>query len=496
MPIFSLAELFEKVAAENWTGEISLSESEQKVTKQIVESTRQQFSETNLGYGDRLIVKTDSPLLSISAMLVAWSKGIVVVPVKDGMSDTDIEVIANDCNAKAIFKNEKIIPFEHYKELISNFVFQNDPRVSGSDLALIIYTSGSTGVPKGIMLTHSSVVTSLHSISQYLRIDSSESILCLSPLSFDYGLYQVLFSLYKDCRVTLYEGPFNPLKVVKFIRKNKISLLPIVPAMASSIIKVVKIARNDMHSLAKLTNTGGHLSESIIQSWKESFPDLSIFPMYGLTECKRALYLEPELLEQKMGSVGRPIPGLEAKLFQENKVNSQLIYREVDSGEVGELYVRGAGLMQQYCNLEAEGGARIIPGKYRDDNWLATGDLFIQDEEGFFFFKGRSKELIKQSGFCLYPKDIENEVEKNPSINLAAVLPGSDKNGDEIAVLAVQLHQDTSHIRDEVMNWLKLKIDRDYLPREVHFLEEFALTVNSKIDKKHLAQRLEEVRYA
>ncbi|MCW8999947.1 MAG: fatty acid--CoA ligase family protein, partial [Kangiellaceae bacterium] len=447
-------------------------------------------------HGERLVVKTDSPLLAVSTMLVAWFKGVVVVPVKGGMSDSDVSIIAKDCNAKAIFQDEKITLLESHIELTSKFKYKSDPRVSGSDLALIIYTSGSTGIPKGIMLTHSSVVSSLHSISQYLRIDSNEHILGLSPLSFDYGLYQVLFSLYRDCQVTIYEGQFNPLKVVKFICKNKITLLPIVPAMASSIIKVVKIARNDMNSLVKLTNTGGHLSEAVIRSWKESFPQLSIFPMYGLTECKRALYLEPELLEKKMGSVGLPIPGIEAKLFQENKIGAQIIYREVEFGEVGELYVRGSGLMQQYCNVEAKGGARLIPGKYRDDNWLATGDLFIQDEEGFFFFKGRSKELIKQSGFCLYPKDIEDEVEKNSNINLVAVISGADKNGDEIAVLAIQLHQDNPDVRDDVLSWIKHKIDRDYLPREVYFFEEFELTVNSKIDKKHLARRLEEVRYA
>lgn len=481
--MFSLSEFYSQVVSNQWTGDIT-DTAGGILGSDLCQSYMDVLtnSETTVQHGDKVIIAADNSVNSVAWMLALWHLGAAVVPVKSGMARHSIESIAQDCNAKFLIENNQVAPLENWQSLPKTFAYRTEARVTGVDLALLIYTSGSTGTPKGIMLTHQNVLTSLQSISQYLRIEKDDRILCLSPLSFDYGLYQALFALYRPCRTLLYGSTFNPMAVIKLLAAERITLLPLVPAMASALARLLPVLKPDLSCLRAITNTGGHLPDSVIHSWKRFHSELNVFAMYGLTECKRALYLEPEFWQQKPGSVGKPIPGLDAKVFIETEQG--LI--EANAGEVGELYVRGSAVMQAYCDPNAQGGARLIAGSYRADNWLATGDLFCVDEDGFFYFKGRSKDLIKQAGFCLYPKEIEAQVESCPFVDLAAVIASVDANGDEVAVAVIQLSQCDEETERYASDWIKDNLDKDYTPRNIRFIEKLALTDNSKIDKKQL----------
>ncbi|GAA5442432.1 2-succinylbenzoate--CoA ligase [Microbulbifer sp. NBRC 101763] len=488
--MFSLADLFDKVVANSWHGSLE-SLTGEKLTLSHCEEALALLKQESLGLinGDRIVVRAHSDIFTVAVMLAAWRLGLAVVPVKGDASEAAVQSVASDCNAKVIFKDGDVVSLETYRSEQRRFEFCAPPEVTGVDLALIIYTSGSTGRPKGIMLTHQNVLTSLESITEYLRLTEQDRILCLSPLSFDYGLYQVLFALYKECTTVLYDKPFNPVHALKALSENKITILPIVPAMGAALVKLVSLVKPDLSLLKSITNTGGHLSEYVIRAWKEYCPQLNVFSMYGLTECKRAMYLEPELWEEKMGSVGKPVPGLDARIFQYDSDADS--YREVAENEVGELYVRGSAVMQAYYDPNAQGGATIVHGLYRDDNWLATGDLFSRDNEGFYYFKGRSKDLIKQAGFCLFPKDLENLIDACPQVHLNVVMGSKDKFQSEIAVCVVELHENTPENQQQFKVWLKENLDVDYTPREIKFAESIQLTANSKVDRKLLQQEFQ-----
>ncbi|WP_444905599.1 class I adenylate-forming enzyme family protein [Microbulbifer sp. SSSA008] len=488
--MFSLASLFEKVVKKCWQGRLENLDGEVLTAAHCEDAW---LSLTNeevcFSSGDRILVCTQSEIEAVAIMLAAWKMGLVVVPAKGDLSQASIKMIASDCNAKAIWRAGKIEALPDYQQECSKFEVSSTPVVTGVDLALVIYTSGSTGKPKGIMLTHQNVLTSLASISQYLGLTAQDRILCLSPLSFDYGLYQVLFALYSNCTTILYDKPFNPIQALKTISERDISVLPIVPAMGAALVKLVGLVKPDLSNLRSITNTGGHLSEYMIRAWKEYCPNLNVFSMYGLTECKRALYLEPELWEEKMGSVGKPIPGLDARVFIPHSEVSK--FREAKADEVGELYVRGTAVMQGYYNPAAQGGAEIFSGRYRDDNWLATGDLFTRDQDGFFYFKGRSKDLIKQGGFCLFPKDLENHIDMCLLVHINAVIGTKDKLENEVATCVVELHENTADNQKQFRTWLKANIDTDYMPRDIRFVDGIQLTANSKVDRKRLEQDLQ-----
>lgn len=489
--LFSLSDVYVKVQQQRWDGQIHFYPSNRTLSHEIMDQ-HLAWLEDNLKFtfGDKIIVVTTPTPQTITTLLWLWHKGAVVVPVKHDMAMGSIDKIADDCHAHALIKDQDVIELDP-SEQPSILFRENSPRqVCGSDLAMLIYTSGSTGKPKGIMLTHNNVITAMNSIGTYLKIDGDEHIIGLSPLSFDYGLYQLLFSLAFDCQFTLFEENFHPIKVLKALEAQQITLLPVVPAMAIALAKTARALKRRLPHLRKLTNTGGHLGETVIDEWLALVPELDVYAMYGLTECKRALYLPPDQTHKKQGSVGIAIPGLEAKLFITVQRDDGLHYQEVESGEVGELFVRGATVMQGYYGMEGA-GANLIPGRYRDDNWLATGDLFNQDRDGYFYFKGRTKELIKQAGFCIYPTETEAMIEKNDLVHLAAIIQSKDKFGDEIACLCIELHEDNPHNEKVLRDWLVTHIDADYRPREVRFVNVMTLTPNSKVDKKCLVAQLQ-----
>ena len=502
--LYTLADLYTKLMENRWQGRIACYPSEKLFNLDSVKTHTEYLDKAfssyaqPLQFGEPVLVLDEVSPKTLASMFYLWAKGAVLVPVRHTMSQAAKLAIAKDCGARFCLNKGDLVLVNQGPETETEtetknsqgprFTCQSERRITGVDLALIIYTSGSTGKPKGIMLSHTNVLNAMMSIGDYLALSADEHILCLSPLSFDYGLYQVLFSLAYDCELTLFEEEFHPIKVLKCLEQNEISLLPVVPAMASALTKLIKAFKKPLPHLMKLTNTGGHLAEDNIRTLKQLLPQLQIFAMYGLTECKRALYLPAEASLRKLGSVGIPVPGLEAKIFKQNnhlEGVTQVLYEEVEQGEVGELFIRGTSLMQGYFGT-GNAGAAVINGDYRDDNWLATGDLFSQDEEGYFYFKGRSKDLIKQAGFCLYPAELEAQIEQHANVFLCAIVPHKDKWGDEIACLNVQLIDASESNQTQFQVWLSELLDTHYRPKQVIFIDEIALTQNAKVDKQRL----------
>ena len=494
----TLAELYQRIQSQQWQGKIGLS-SEQHETGSVELRerllARRAELEARIKHNDVVLVTVESNLESVTAILTLWALGAVVVPVKSNVESTVLQAIAEDCNARFLFQPTQtgLQSLASYRNQTSSFIFHSTQKVCGNDRALIIYTSGSTGNPKGIILTHTNVIAALRAISDYLDIDEHERILNISPLSFDYGLYQVLFAIYRDCSVILYDEAVNPITLVKAIERHQITLIPALPVIATLLAKGAQLCKKSLPSLRKLTNTGGHLDESTIDSLLEQFPQLQIYAMYGLTESKRALYLPPKDILRKRGSVGIPMPGLEAKVFNEvRQEDGSLCFIEAQSGQIGHLFVRGPSVMQGYTRIDSDAGARLIAGQYRDDNWLDTGDLFIQDEDGYFFFKGRAKELIKQGGYCLYAADIEKAVLAHAKIQFASVVGTMDRFGNEVACLFIKLNDDPeqqelpAQQQKTVLEWIKLALGADYCPRMIKVVEDIKLSVNGKIDKKQM----------
>ncbi|MCK5349489.1 MAG: AMP-binding protein, partial [Desulfobacula sp.] len=288
------------------------------------------------------------------------------------------------------------------------------PRTIDLDIATIIYTSGSTGEPKGVVCAHYNVVAAAKSITTYLENVEEDIILNVLPLSFDYGLYQIIMASLFGGTVILEKSFVYPYKILELLVKERATGFPIVPTMVAILLQMETMSSFDFTSLRYISNTAAALPVAYIRKIQKIFSQAKIFSMYGLTECKRVSYLPPELIHSKPESVGIPMPNEEV-FIHDSQGN------ELGPGEIGELVVRGSNVMQGYWNAPEETAKTFKPGRYRGETLLYTGDLFKKDDDGLLYFVSRKDDMIKTKGERVSPKEIENVLCEMDGILEAAV---------------------------------------------------------------------------
>jgi len=348
------------------------------------------------------------------------------------------------------------------------------------DLAALIYTSGSTGEPKGVMLTHLNMVAAATSITSYLKNTPDDIIINVLPLSFDYGLYQVLMAVKAGGTVVLEKSFLYPYALIKKMIREKVTGLPLIPTLAAMILQMESLKDYDFSSLRYITNTGAVLPESHIKKLKTVFPHAAIYSMYGLTECKRVSYLPPEELDRKPGSVGKPMPNVEVFIVDEKG-------NRVGPGVVGELVVRGSNVMRGYWNDQKETERVLKGGLYHGEQVLYTGDFFRMDEEGYLFFAGRKDDLIKTRGKRVSPREVENVLCQIDGVSEAVVIGvPDDLLGQAIKAFILPVRGRKLEER-EVIAYCMERLECPMVPKYVEFMSEFPRTDTGKIDRKKIA---------
>lgn len=374
-------------------------------------------------------------------------------------------------------ENIDVFSFYDSNKSISNHTF---PEIIDVDLASIIYTSGSTGFPKGVTLTHRSMVFAADSIISYLNNRSDDVIFNVLPLSFDYGLYQVLMAFRFGGTIVLEKSFGFPHQLFTRLSEEKATGFPIVPTIANLMLRIRDFEKYDFSHLRYITNTAQRLPKKTIFSLMKAFPDVQIFSMYGLTECKRVSYLPPEKLSNKPESVGQAIPGTEVFIVDERS-------KRIDKpGVVGELVVRGSHIMNGYWNKPEETNKIIKQGMYPGDKWLFTGDYFSMDEENDLYFCGRKDDMIKTSGEKISPKEIENVIYELDDVEEVAVIGLADELLGEAVKAFVSLRKDSDLDENKILHYCSKRLERYMVPKYVEFLDRLPKTVTGKIRKKDL----------
>ncbi|WP_243373885.1 AMP-binding protein [Geotalea sp. SG265] len=353
------------------------------------------------------------------------------------------------------------------------------PRCIDVDLATIIYTSGSTGEPKGVVSTHYNMVAAATSITSYLQNREEDVILNTLPLSFDYGLYQVVMSVLFGGTIVLEKSFTFPYKIIEQLVQEKVTGFPIVPTMVAIMLQMEKLSRYDFSSLRYMTNTAAALPVSYIEKLQAFFPHVTIFSMYGLTECKRVAYLPPEELKRKPSSVGIAIPNEEVFIVDAEG-------RRVGPKEVGELVVRGSNVMQGYWRRPEETAKTFKPGRYRGETLLYTGDLFTMDEEGFLYFVARKDDLIKTKGERVSPREIENCLCSLPGIVEAAVIGVPDEILGQAIKAFIVTEKGAELTQETVLKHCSRNLESFMVPKYLEFHDLLPKSPSGKIDKKLL----------
>jgi acyl-CoA synthetase (AMP-forming)/AMP-acid ligase II len=288
------------------------------------------------------------------------------------------------------------------------------------DLAALIYTSGSTAAPKGVMLSHLNMLTARRSVAAYLGLRASDRIFCALPLSFDYGLYQVLMAAQVGACVLLEPSFAFPVKCLEVMAAQRASVFPGVPTMFSMLMGLSNLDRFDLSGLRLVTNTAAALTTRHIEAITAMFPQAALFSMYGLTECKRVTYLPPEQLATRPASVGRGMPNQEVWLVDDDG-------RRLPNGSTGELVIRGSHVMRGYWNDPQETARRLRPGPLPGEWVLYSGDLFRTDDEGWLYFVARRDDIIKSRGEKVSPREVENAIHSLAGVRDVAVVGVEDE---------------------------------------------------------------------
>ena len=347
------------------------------------------------------------------------------------------------------------------------------------DLAALIYTSGSTGEPKGVMHTHQSMMFALQSLVEYLRIDKTDRLICLLPLAFDYGLYQLLMTIYTGATLVLERSFTYPAQAVHLMEAEGVTVFPGVPTIFTLLLAAHEHNARSFPKIRCVTNTAASLPPNLNTRLLEIFPNADIYRMYGLTECKRVSYLPPEQIKQKPESVGIAIPGTEVMVLDS-------VGQPVKAGEVGILYVRGSHVMLGYWNQPEKSAFMLKPGLIAGEHMLCTHDLFTVDDDGYLYFIGRSDDIIKSRGEKISPVEIETVLYSINGISEAAVLGIPDPILGEAVIAFVSVLEGSSISETQIKKQCKDKLEAFMVPKHVRFLAELPKSANGKTDKKAL----------
>lgn len=481
-----------------------------KYLKENAENLASHLINEGICKGDRIAVYLNNSWQSVVSIYGITLAGGVFLLINPQTKADKLNYILNDSGAKIIVSENQLlkelsISLKKLNELFqiivsgqisegSNFsqsVVEFDeiinkkisgiqfPRIIPNDLAALIYTSGSTGFPKGVMMTHQSMVFTSWSLIEYLRLTDEDRILLVLPLAFDYGLYQMIMAITIGGTLIIEQSFSFPPAIFRQIDKLKPTVFPGVPSIYALMIEMYKKSGITFDCIQKITNTAAALPAEFHDDLKKIFPNALIFKMYGLTECKRVCYLEPELLDSKPESVGKAIPGTEVFLLTPEG-------NQVAAGETGILHIRGPHVMAGYWNNEKLTNEMLKPGPYPGERILCAHDLFRIDEEGFLYFLGRNDDIIKTRGEKVSPVEVENAIYKINGIKEVVVFGIPDIYLGEAIVAYVTINDSIPLNEKEIQRECMAKLESFMVPKKISILTEMPKSSNGKIDKAEL----------
>jgi long-chain acyl-CoA synthetase len=456
--------------------------------------------------GDRVAIYMDNSAGCATAIYAALLAGGVFVVVNPQTKEDKLHYVLDDCEASVLLTEGSLTrtalaaasSAPSVKAVVADsapagvegaLVFEDiiassepEPRGNGTiplDLAALIYTSGSTGFPKGVMMTHQSMVFAAGSISQYLRLGPDERILGLLPLAFDYGLYQLLMNVLMGGTLILERSFAFPPQIVNRVQEEQATVFPGVPTVYATLLSMRRSMDFELPSVRRVTNTAAALPATFHGELARIFPNALVFAMYGLTECKRVSYLEPELLAERPTSVGKAIPGTETMVLREDG-------SPVEPGETGVLYVRGPHVMAGYWRKPDQTAEMIVDGPLPGERMLCARDHFTVDEEGFLYFVGRSDDIIKTRGEKVSPIEVENAIFDIEGVKEAAVVGVPDEILGEAIRAFVVLDDGATLTEQDVIAACRTRLENFMVPREVEFLAALPTTATGKVRRKSL----------
>lgn len=453
--------------------------------------------------GDRVVLMMENGLDYIAGYYGALKAGAAAVPLSPELKAAAVGPIVSELAPRAVIASKRpeaelkaldpglrnganllirkpqlkwdgVAPVQAWDDLDGEGSGHNpEVGVTAGDLASIVYTSGSTGKPKGVMLTHANIAANTRSICRCLRIGAGDIQMVVLPFHYVMGKSLLNTHIAVGATLVINNSFAFPASVVKQLADEKVTAFSGVPSTFAYLLhrSPLRKYRDQLGALRYCSQAGGHMADQIKRDLREALPPhTDIFIMYGATEASaRLTYLEPEMFNAKLGSIGKPVDGVTIKVLNGKGV-------EAGPDEVGELVASGPNIMTGYWK-DPESTAKVLNG-----NGYHTGDLGFRDEDGFLYLTGRRDNLIKVGGHRINPQEVEDAIlATGLAIECAVVGVDDHLQGKRLAAAVVVKDRTVDHAA--LMNACSERLPKYKLPSLIEIVGKLPLNNNGKVDK-------------
>ncbi len=344
------------------------------------------------------------------------------------------------------------------------------------DLCVVMYTGGTTGKPKGVMLDQRAEVLNQYHIAMSVPWQPGDTYLLATPMFHGATMLGVVGAAMFGVPVVI-QPMFDPAGFMAACEKYQCTMTVLVPTMIGMVVNHPEFAPERISSLRRLVYGASPMPKSLLEKILAMLPETKIIQGYGMTEAATVLtfFHDDDHREgSRLGSCGRPLPGIEIKVVDEDG-------NDLPSGEAGEVYARGGNFMQGYLKLPEE------TAKAMKDGWYASGDVGYLDDLGYLFLVDRAKDMIISGGENIYSVEVENSIASHPAVLQVAVIGIPDETWGEAVHAIVVTKPDTSATSEEIIAHARQSIGGYKVPRSVDFrTDPLPLSGAMKVLKKDL----------
>ncbi|KAJ6945405.1 4-coumarate--CoA ligase [Populus alba x Populus x berolinensis] len=399
--------------------------------------------------------------------------------VKDFARESDVKVMCVDSAP------DGCLHFSELTQADENEVPKVD--ISPDDVVALPYSSGTTGLPKGVMLTHKGLITSVaqqvDGDNPNLYFHSEDVILCVLPMFHIYALNSIMLCGLRVGASILILPKFEIGSLLGLIEKYKVSIAPVVPPVMTSIARSPDLDKHDLSSLRMIKSGGAPLGKELEETVRAKFPQARLGQGYGMTEAGPVLAMclafAKEPFDIKPGACGTVVRNAEMKIVDPETGAS------LPRNQPGEICIRGDQIMKGYLN-DPEATSRTID----KEGWLHTGDIGYIDDDDELFIVDRLKELIKYKGFQVAPAELEALLIAHPEISDAAVVGLKDEDAGEVPVAFVVKSEKSQATEDEIKQYISKQVIFYKRIKRVFFIEAIPKAPSGKILRKNLKEKL------
>lgn len=422
------------------------------------------------------------------AALATWMLGKVAVPMNYLLKQDELQYIIDDCETDTLVTAGPMLDFLGYTPRCKNIIkletldFRSMPEpvlptfADNDALGLLLYTSGTSGKPKGVMLTHGNISANISQVDRWIDIDEGFTFLGVLPQFHSFGMTALTLLPLALGAKAVFTARFLPSKIYGLLREHKPNVFVAIPSMYNALLHVRDAKADDWRSVKYLVSGGEPLPEAVAKGFFDKF-GVRIAEGYGLTETSPVTnWCRPE--EWKDKSVGKPLPDIEQRIVDPS---GRLLGPDKD----GEVQMRGPNIMRGYYKLPEQ-----TASVFTADCFFKTGDMGRHDIDGHLFITGRIKEMLIVGGENVFPREIEEVLNKHELVKDSGVVGRMDPSRGEVPVGFVELKEgatiDASTFSNTMRSWCRQSLAGYKVPDEVWVVEALPRNATGKILRREL----------